>query len=284
MTDPFSPDNALGRGLSRGTSLIQRSAWVWVLLALGLSAAAGWFTVNNIGINTDTTDMISADLDWRGDFIEFREAFPILWRSLVVVIDGDSADLAEQARVKLLEEISARDDLFIIGEGESSEAYFARQGLLYQDTQQLQVLGDRLSQIQPFLGRLSRDPTLRGFAEMFTLLGRAAEQGSDLDAQPLLRELTRALEAANDGRFHRFPWLELMDADGEVDARERRRVILLEPRLDSALVAPARPAIEFIYARAEALDLDRAHGVSVRLTGPVALEYEELRSVSKGAA
>ncbi|MEM9384977.1 MAG: MMPL family transporter [Pseudomonadota bacterium] len=264
--------------------MIQRSAWMWVLLAFALSAAAGWYTVNNIGINTDTTDMISADLDWRGDFIEFREAFPILWRSLVVVIDGDSADLAEKAQRTLLLEIASREDLFALSDGESSEDYFARQGLLYQDTQQLQQLGDRLAQIQPFLGRLSRDPTLRGFAELFTLLNRAADQGSDLDAQPLMRELTSALDAASERRFHRFPWLELMDADGEVEASERRRVILLEPRLDSALVAPARPAIEFIYTLTKDLELDPDHGVEVRLTGPVALEYEELRSVSQGAA
>jgi hopanoid biosynthesis associated RND transporter like protein HpnN len=281
--DPYSTENWLGRSLRRLTGTLQRYALLFVAVSLALTAVCGWYARHNLGINTDTTDMISAKLDWRRDFIEFREAFPILWRSIVVVIDGDSADLAEQARVELREALHARDDLFVFVEGTESDEFFERQGLLYQQVGELTALSDRLAEIQPFLGRLSRDPTLRGFADMLALAATAQDRGAALELDRLMRELELALEAGTANRFHRFPWLELMTPeDGDVGA-DRRRLILLEPRLDDQRVAPAREPIEFVYRLARELELDTDHGVRVRLTGPVALEYEELRSVSRGA-
>jgi hopanoid biosynthesis associated RND transporter like protein HpnN len=276
-------DNMIGRGLGRFTAGIQHRALLVVLLCLTATAGAGYYATGHLGINTDTTDMISDQLDWRRDFIEFREAFPILWRSLVVVIDADSADLAEDARQRLQAELTLRDDLFVFQNGTASDTYYQRQGLLYQELDELESLSDRLAQIQPFLGRLTRDPTLRGFADVLTLAARAGDEGATLEITRLMLELKRALAAASDNRFHRFPWQELMTPAADDDSNGRRRLILLQPRLDPARVAPARQAIEYLYAVAATLELDHAHGVSVRLTGPLALEYEELLSVSRGA-
>ena len=64
--------------------------------------------------------------------------------------------------------------------------------------------------------------------------------------------------------------------------RERvRRIIALQPAVDFSRMQPAAAAIADV--RAIAARLDAAGDVTVRLTGTVAMEHEELLSVSRGA-
>ena len=49
--------------------------------------------------------------------------------------------------------------------------------------------------------------------------------------------------------------------------RERRRVLLVQPVLDYSALEPGQAADGAIRAMARSLELDRAHGVGVRLTG-----------------
>src|SRR4030095_699988 len=65
---------------------------------------------------------------------------------------------------------------------------------------------------------------------------------------------------------------------------ESQTLLLVQPRLDTGSLAPARHAIEGVRSAARERAIDEAHGLRLRLTGPVALEYEELVSVARGAA
>ena len=75
-------------------------------------------------------------------------------------------------------------------------------------------------------------------------------------------------------------WDRLLAAGAAPTAR---RVIVLQPALDFSRMQPAADAIADVRAIAARLNASRDAPVTVRLTGSVAMEHEELLSVSRGA-
>ena len=65
--------------------------------------------------------------------------------------------------------------------------------------------------------------------------------------------------------------------------RPTRRFILVHPKLDYAALTPGEDASSAIRQTARGLDLDAAHGVTVRLTGSTPLSDEEFASLEDKA-
>ncbi len=67
------------------------------------------------------------------------------------------------------------------------------------------------------------------------------------------------------------------------DRRELRRFVLAQPVLDYDALEPGARATAAVREAAQALGLTPARGVSVRITGPVALDDDQLATLSEGA-
>ena len=260
------------------------AGWVVVVLrvprlTIFLSVAAGGFCLyyagKNLGINTDTADMISPSLDWRQDFVDFRESFPVRNRNIVVVIDAAVPERADELAASLAESFRVRPDLFntvfLAGDGE----FFERNGLLYLSVEELELLGDRLAEAQPLLGRMKQ--RFDG-VRLLSIVGEIAERGGGRQLQPVYEALTAAVAAATEGRAYTVSWQQLLQGDARSVAR---RYVLLQPVQDFTRLQPAAGPMEAIRASIDQLVLD--DGERVRVTGTVAMEHEELTSVSRGA-
>ena len=272
--------DAIGRRVAAWTRWLCRSPRAVVAVALAASAALLPYTLARLHMHTDTTDIISDDLPARRDYLDFRAAFPQLVGSLIVVIDGTTAEVAEDARARLASRLMRDADEFPWIYAPGGDAFFARNGLLYLDVERLESLSDRLAQAQPLLGPLARDTSLRGIAGGLDLIARAPADADRTQARPMLDALRAAFEAANEGRFHRVAWASML---GGAQADNAQALLIVQPRLDAESLSPARDAIQSVRAAARELQMDESHGLRVRLTGPVALEYEELVSVARGA-
>ena len=105
---------------------------------------------------------------------------------------------------------------------------------------------------------------------------------SEPELTAVLRSLLAAIAARNEGRFHQLSWQELIGG-GDIDSDQRRRFMVLLPVLDQSRLKQAALPIDEIRNAIRDLDLDKANGVRVRLTGKVAIEYEEQKSVGRSA-
>jgi len=135
-----------------------------ILALLVLAVLALVATAQRITINTDTADMISADLPFRAAYERYREAFPAHVDMLAVVVDAPTPEGATLAARQLATRLTDRPDLyqevFLAGDG----AWFERNALLWSEPAELDELAERLVSVQPLLGLLTADPTLQGFA------------------------------------------------------------------------------------------------------------------------
>ncbi len=288
MTDLAAPNmtrpgGRIGNALAAWVRLVlgfrKTTILIWIALAgLGIHEA-----VSDLGISTDTADMISPQLPWRQDFIAYRESFPSRDRNLIVVIDTASVSRADAFAADLADALRAEPDLypsvFLPGDGE----FFERNGLLYLTVPELERLSDRLAEAQPLFGLLEDRFNGGGLLEVVTDFVAASQPSSGRDSAELdvlFAQIARSLDAASAGERYRIGWQALI---GGEDAAAARRLILLRPSLDFSRVQAAGPAIDRLAALIGELRGTDSEAPTVRVTGTLAMEHEELLSVSRSA-
>jgi uncharacterized protein len=265
-------------------SLCCRRPILTIVLAAILTFFGAAYTYQNIAINTDTDQLISAKLPWRQSELAFDAAFPQQDKTLLVVVDGATPEIAESAAGTLAAGLAKTQGRFQEVKELGAPDFFKRNGLLFLGKDELQRLSDQLIRAQPFLGALATDPTLRGLAGALRFIPegwrRGAVQLGDF-ATPLAR-LSETIDALLAGRPAAFSWSELMTGSAP-QARELRRFIRVKPILDFDALQPGAAASEAIRKTVAELGLAPENGVTVRLTGPVAISDEEFGSLADGA-
>ena len=260
-----------------------RFARSFVLGMLVLTALAATYTARNISFDTDTTNMISPDLPWRQELARFNQQFPQNTGLLVVVIDGKTPDVAEDATVALFEKIKSRPDLFATARRPDGGPFFERYGMLFLPTEQVQKIANAVIEAQPFIGSLSQDPSLRGLFDVLSLAMQGVMQkasGVERLEKPL-SQIAATLSDALAGGRQPMSWQTLMlDRPGE--PRELRKLILTQPNRNFTSLRPSAAASAFVREQVKELNLTPETGVTVRLTGPAALNDDEFATVSEG--
>ncbi len=269
--------------LLKWVRLVRRYAPVVLVAAFALAFLAVRYTAHNISINTDTEHMLSAELSWRKLDQEYERLFPQYDNNILIVLEAATPDQARDAAMLLYERLRAERDLFEFVYYPNALPVFRESGLLYLDRAELQDLSDNLAEVQPFLARLARDPTLRGLFEVLGDALDAADDGEEVDIEPVLTRINDALEALRDGRPYRLSWQELMSGEGDGAANApHREFILTQPELDYAGFFPATPAIDSIRGAYDELGIAASPGAELRLTGATMLAHEEMLSVMEG--
>ena len=256
----------------------------WVVTGAILSSALlFYYTATHLFLDTDTTKMLDRNLPYRQLSAEFDRAFPQLDDLIVVVVESDTAeraeDVADELAGRLREKPTLYQSIYQPGKG----PYFDQNGLLYLDTEDIEKLDERLTEAEPFLGTLSRDPSLRG---LFSVLKQAFDEPLTTENQELLSKIftgiSDIIDAQLNGQVSRPFWREELLNDA-IDPKDiYRSFILVKPQLDFTSLEVGGGGMKTIRTLARELQTDGQHGVRVRLTGSVALADDELGSIPQG--
>ena len=270
---------------ARLVSLCADRAWIVVLLALALATTATTYVLGHFAMSSNTYDLLSPKLPWRIRETEFNTLFPQAGPKIVVVVDGQTPELTEAATTSLAQLLRTEHRLFRSVHRPDSGPFWARNGLLYAPTQEVQATMAQLIKVEPFLGPMAADPSLRGLmgALSTALQGVNSGQTSLENILGPIRRLAEALESLrSDDKRAYFSWRNLISGSAP-DEQELRHLILVDPHLEFSQLQPGEVPIAAIRTAARALRLDAAHGVSVRITGPVALQDEEFATLAERA-
>lgn len=258
---------------------------VLVMAALSVIAAG-----QRLGVHTNPADLLDRDLPFQTARARIAEAFPHLENSVLLVVEAASPEQARTTAQQVVERLRAMPETVRSVDWPAGEAFFLDHGLLLRSPEHLDALTDRLALAQPMLARLAESPTVPGLFNLLAEAGDAAADGSDpgLDLDPTLAAVADAIDASLDGRSAPLSWQRLVAGGGDDPAASTalatvaRELLLVSPALDFKRVMAGRDAIEAVRALRAELGLDTGP-VRLRITGSVALAYEELQSVVAGA-
>jgi uncharacterized protein len=276
-------DQRAGRVLAALTDLAGRRPVAMLLATLALGALALMYTSGHLGVNSDSEALFDPSLPFQQRRHELEREFPMLGARVLAVVDAESGTRARDAARVLAERLRAEPNqfrhVFVPGDG----PFFEKNGLLYLETDELEELVDDLTVAQPFLAELSRDRSLRGF---FGLLATALEEAPDLAGFDLSRTFVlvqQAVQAAAKLRARPVSFDELTLVPASTPGAPSRSYVELEPVRDFSAFVPAGASMSRLHEITGQLRRDPALGAKVRVTGEVALEYEEMESVQRNA-
>ncbi len=269
--------------LTRLVDFSRRCALSMALVALIVSLALGWFVATHFKLNADVNQLLSADLPWRKQEAQMEKAFPQKTDILLIAVDGNTPDAAEDAAAALTNKLKAMPNLFTYVERPDNIPFFRKNGLLFLSQDKLAEILNQLVEAQPLLGALAADPSLRGLFETMNLTLMGLDHGQ-VDYKSLdkpFTQLAATIEAALTGHDKPLAWQALM-SEGKPEPRDLRKLIVTKPVLDYGDLEPGHKASDAIRALVQQMNLTPAHGVHVRLTGSVPLNDEEFASVANG--
>ncbi|MDH3660240.1 MAG: hypothetical protein OEU92_09450, partial [Alphaproteobacteria bacterium] len=107
MTEDSQSQHRQGGAWRIYSESLSRHPVVILAVALLLAVISLAYSAMNLRINTDTTDMIAADVSFRQNHLSLQRAFPAFKETIVAVIDGDSPEESEAAAKALATAMAA---------------------------------------------------------------------------------------------------------------------------------------------------------------------------------
>lgn len=250
-----------------------------ILTVAGVAAAAHLFR-----INTDVERLIDPSVPWRQDEIAFEKAFPQRTNLVAAVIDGATPEIAEEAAARFADALKThRSEIETVYRPDGGP-FFDRNGLLLMSQQELEQTTQRLIEQQGLLGPLAADPSLRGVMRVLSLGVKGVKSGDakiDDLAQPMT-QIDDTLRKVLAGERARMSWQTLL-AGGKTQVTDTRKFVMIQPVLDYNALEPGREATQLIRRIAAEQNIDSAHGLRIRLTGPVAVADDEFATLADDA-
>ena len=256
-----------------------------LIIAAVLGVVASVYAARNFAMDTNTATLISPDLPWRQREIDFARTFPQRVAVIAVVVDGATAELAEQATAALATRLAGNTAAIVGLRRPDGGQFFNRAGLLFAPTDEVARTTQQMIAAQPLLGTLAADPSLRGVMDALSLVleGVRREQIKLDDLGRPLAAFAGTMEAVDAGQLPSFSWRTLI-INRAADPRELRRFLLVQPVLDFGALQPGARAVAAIRQAAADAGFASDPRVRVRLTGPVPLADEEFATLAEGAA
>jgi len=254
---------------------------VWLILSVALLLTAGCmqYITSHMAVSTDFDALLSHKLPFARNHAALEKAFPRHNDTVLVVIDGDTADVSAYAARTFTAWLSRHPHVTNQFFDPGGSTFFQRNGLLYLNPDELDAVSGRLITMQPVLSQLARDTSLPG---MTKLIGDAFDYDMfDTPDKSVVLSLMfdawrAAMSAVTQQRFFVFPWRDIMAGDANIMA-SHQHIIEVTPRMDAAAIQPAAQAIKAIQKAIPALGLTPDHGIRVRLTGSAMLDYVQLQ-------
>ena len=261
------------------TMSYRHGAWVLLIALLG-AIACGIYVSRNLGMNTDTTDMLSEHLPFRVNMRHYTETFPQDIDTMLLVVEAPTPEQARATTQRLAMRLKADTTNFQDVFAPTAEDFFARNGLLYESIPELVQITDRIVAAQPLIAQIADDPTLTAFADVLTLAVTEMTKGRNMELRPVMAGISATLDARIDGTPRAQSWQALFSGEAQKD--KYQHIIVVKPKQDFSQLSPAEQSLNALHTIAKDIGVTEGGPIRLRITGEAALANEELKSSLSG--
>jgi uncharacterized protein len=260
---------------------IIRFPWVLLLSSFLFCGGTSYYVYQHLGINTNTSEMLSPDLPFQKNQKRIDKAFPQDAATLILIVEAQTPEETTIAASELQKRLSVQTDRFDSVSIPTDNAFFRQQALLYLEQSDLDTLAKKLTDAQPFIGHLAQNYHLGGLFEIISLALNEKDEELPMDLNPLLVALDNNIYHQLIGKPERLSWQSLL-AEDKLNTEANRTLVIAKPKLNFSSILPADAAQASTKEAVRGIMTDNP-SVKIRITGETALEHDELESVTYGA-
>jgi len=262
--------------------VVKSKAW-WILtLAAIATVISFWSAFMYLGINTNTTEMLAADVPIQEASEHYKKVFPQNADSILLVVEARTPEMAHAAVATLDARLRIEHEYIKSVYTPFGGEFFEKHALLYLDLAELEELSKVVSVNKTLIQEFMHNRNIFG---LFTMLSDRENQ-IDWVKEPLLdslfRRMAEGIQSSVIGLDYVLAWHSVM-LKLEAQTSPIRRFVLLQPHLDYKKMLPAETALQVIHRVIQESGLSAIPGVRIRVTGEVALSHEELAVVGQRA-
>ncbi len=252
---------------------------------VGLAFLGLILAMNGLGVNSDTSRMVSSKLDYRQAQIDFEAAFPKEEIRVALIIRARSEDEADAFAEEISAVLRGRTDAVSDVFAATADPFLIENGLLFLETSELDELLGGVTAAAPILKRLGREPDLD---RLYLSLADAIEplEAGDMPANALIHAMDAVSETIENrlaGTPEPLSWQEIFRSDAKDNpSGVHQRIISITPVLDLSRLQPARPAVLAINKAINEVVAASEFQITAWVTGNAVLRTEELASVTEG--
>src|ERR1051326_9313681 len=151
----------------RIVGLCARRPRLVIALVLALAVGSAVYAKRHFAIKTDVNELISHDVPWAKNALEYMKYFP-QW-GIIVVVDAPTPEATELATDKLAAAIKAQPEQFRALSQPGGGAFFERNGFLFLPRDDVAQATEGITRGDPLIGTLAADPSLRGVLDTLWL-------------------------------------------------------------------------------------------------------------------
>ena len=280
----MSMENRLRNIAFRWSNWLLYSPGLLLAIATLMAYLAIQYTGTHLSVNTDTAELIAPDAPFQQNRRKFEQQFGQEVHTLLLVIESSSPELTKAAAQRLGRELRADKEHFTKIYRPDENAFFHRNGLLYLDTDKLEDFSVTLAQAQPFIGRISQDPSLNGFFSIFVDALNASNKSEEvpIDLISLIDKVSASLNKTLNGETDLLSWQKLIAENKISEEQSDKAFIFVTPKFDFSQILPVEPAINSIRRAVDRIQDPNLPAVKVWITGEVGLEHDEMAGMSEG--
>ena len=242
-------------------------------LVLIVTIFAGCFIYKNISINTSNTDLLSKELTFRKNQIEFKKDFPQFSNNIIIVVDAKKSDVAEDIATYLHNEIKKEDKILFNDIFYPEElSFFKKNGYLYLTEDELDKTLEQIISYQPFIFKLSQEPTLNGLLSTINLF-LSAELSQDN-----LENVNNFLKKFFKENENSIAWSNFFS---DSTKKNYRKLIYIQPNFDNSKFFPSEESMLFIKQKIKNINNKHWDNYDIRLTGAIPMEQDELDTLNE---
>ncbi len=240
-----------------------------ILFFIAVSVFCIFYSSKFLTINTSTDTLINKNLNFKQNQEKLKQEFPVLANNILIRISGDNNTEVNNTSNIIIKELEKRQELSFLFSPSNDQVFKDNYFIFLNNAQKKQIV-DKLYDYQPFLSEINNNPRLEGFNNLLTLYLKNEEKNHSLDQLEKIFE-SFLISIENKKKVN---WTNLLN-----DSKNSSFIIigLKQQFLNNS-------SFSDFYDFLNNLIKNSKNKTKIEFTGGLVIDYEEMKSVSKGAS
>ena len=255
--------------MTRILNSLLKNPYKVVISFLFITILSIFSTFQNLSINTSTDSLIDDQLTFKKNQKKLKTHFPILDNNILIRIKGDNSKKIENLFIEIKDKLDERVEFDFYYSPNFDNFFKSNFFSLLPENQKIDFI-NQLYQFQPFISELNNNTKFEGFNNFLELVLKSQNTDAFKNFDIIFNNFLVAFNTNS-----KVEWKNILKKDFD------EIFILLSVNRDYLQTNGFSSTYDFLQSLRENYN---SKSMNVQFTGGLIIDYEEVKSVSNGAA